>query len=92
MEMKSVQQIDIPCLTDLKCHECTNDFKRTNKLDFTSTTIHGDVAWATYNLHSSITANGKDTEVYWMETVILIRDDDKKWKIKVLHSTRVNKS
>lgn len=67
------------------------DFKRTNKLEFISTTIKGDVAWTTYNLHSVVIANGKNADVYWMETVILIRDD-KKWKIQVLHSTRVNKS
>ncbi len=67
------------------------DFKRTNALDFLSTTIKGDVAWTTYNLHSSIVANGKNAEVYWMETVIAVREE-KKWKIRVLHSTRINKS
>jgi ketosteroid isomerase-like protein len=66
------------------------DFKRTNRLDFISTTVKGDIAWTTYNLHSSVTANGKNVEVYWMETVIAIREE-KKWKIKVLHSTRVDK-
>ncbi len=66
------------------------DFKRTNQLDFISTTIQGDVAWTTYNLHSTIRANGRNVEAYWMETVIAVKDE-KKWKIKVLHSTRVNK-
>ena len=67
------------------------DFKRTNTLDFLTTTVKGDVAWTTYNLHSVVTANSKNVEVYWMETVIAVRED-KKWKIKVLHSTRVNKN
>jgi len=66
------------------------DFKRTNALDFIRTTIREDVAWATYNLHSSITRNGKQTEVYWQETVVLLREK-KKWKIHTLQSTRVNK-
>ena len=66
------------------------DFKRINQLDFISTTIKGDVAWTTYNLHSSITANGKHIEAYWMETVIAVKEE-KKWKISLLHSTRVNK-
>jgi uncharacterized protein (TIGR02246 family) len=66
------------------------DFKRTNQFDFISTTIKGDVAWATYNLHSTISASGKTSEVYWMETVITVKDKNK-WKIGVLHSTRVNK-
>lgn len=67
------------------------DFKRINTIDFISTTIQDEVAWATYNLHSSVTRNGKNSEVYWMETVILVREE-KKWKITVLHSTRVNKN
>jgi ketosteroid isomerase-like protein len=67
------------------------DFRRTNTLDFIATTIKGDVAWTTYALHSAISANGKQAEVYWMETVILTYEE-KSWKISVLHSTRVNKN
>lgn len=67
------------------------DFKRINTLDFVSTTIKGDVAWTTYNLHSQGASNGKDFSVNWMETVILVREA-KKWKINVLHSTRVDKN
>lgn len=66
------------------------DFKRTNTLDFIQTTIRDNVAWTTYNLHSSITRNGKQTEVYWQETVVLLREK-KKWKVNTLHSTRINK-
>lgn len=67
------------------------DFKRTNTLDFVSTTLKGDVAWTTYNLHSEGTSNGKNFSVYWMETVILVREA-KKWKINVLHSTNLKKN
>lgn len=66
------------------------DFKRTNTLDFIRTTIRENAAWTTYNLHSSITRNGKQTEVYWQETVVLIREK-KKWKVNTLQSTRINK-
>lgn len=66
------------------------DFKRTNTLDFVNTTIKGDVAWTTYMLHSSGISNGKAFEVDWMETVIAVLEQ-KKWKISVLHSTRLNK-
>ena len=66
------------------------DFKLTNKLDFLSTSIQGDVAWTTYNLHSSVISKGRNIEVYWMETVIAVREE-KKWKIKVLHSTNLDK-
>ena len=66
------------------------DFKRTNTLDFIRTTIRNDVAWTTYKLHSSITRNGKQVEVNWLETVVLI-SDKKKWKVSVLHSTRTDR-
>lgn len=66
------------------------DFERINKLDFVSTTIEGSIAWTTYYLHSDITQNGKNFSVDWMETVILVREDQR-WKIKVLHSTRIAK-
>jgi ketosteroid isomerase-like protein len=66
------------------------DFKRTNKFEFVNTTIHKNTAWATYYLQSTFTRNGKEEIVYWMETVILIKDK-KQWKIDVLHSTRLPK-
>jgi ketosteroid isomerase-like protein len=67
-----------------------SDFKRTNQFDFVDTTIQGNTAWTTYNLQSDITKNGQVVSVYWMETVILIQEE-KKWKIKVLHSTRLQR-
>jgi quercetin dioxygenase-like cupin family protein/ketosteroid isomerase-like protein len=67
------------------------DFKRTNKFDFISTTVNDDVAWITYNLHSEITSNGKNSSIYWLETVVLVREE-KKWKVNVLHSTRIKKN
>lgn len=66
------------------------DFRRVNKLDFINTTLKGDVAWATYNLTSNITSNGKENVVNWNETAILLRNK-KQWKLAVLQSTRVTK-
>ena len=67
------------------------DFKRTNKIDFINTTVNKNTAWATYNLHSEITRNGKQATVQWMETVVAVKEG-KKWKIKVLHSTLIKRS
>lgn len=66
------------------------DFKRTNSFQFVNTTIHKKTAWTMYYLQSTFTRNGKDELVNWMETVVLIKEK-KKWKIDVLHSTRVIK-
>ena len=68
-----------------------SDFKRSNTLDFISTTVNGNIAWATYNLHSVMTRNGTLTTVQWMETIIAIKEKNS-WKIKVLHSTLIKRS
>jgi hypothetical protein len=65
-------------------------FKRTNTFEFVNTTIKKNTAWASYYLQSTLTRNGKEEFVKWMETVVLIRDK-KQWKIDVLHSTRLSK-
>ena len=67
------------------------DFKRINTFDFINTTVADNTAWVTYNLHSEITRNGKQSTVQWMETVIVIREKQK-WKIKILHSTLIKRS
>ena len=67
------------------------DFKRINTFDFINTTVADNTAWVTYNLHSEITRNGKQSTVQWMETVIVTREKQK-WKIKVLHSTLIKRS
>lgn len=67
------------------------DFKRVNSIDFINTTVNKNTAWANYHLHSAITANGKKGFVEWIETVVLI-NEKKKWKIKVLHSTLVKRN
>ena len=61
-------------------------FKRTNTFQFISTTVNKNTAWASYNLQSVITRNGKQSTVHWMETVIAVIEG-KNWKIKLLHST-----
>jgi ketosteroid isomerase-like protein len=64
-------------------------YSRTNKFDFVSTKVKGNIAWVTYYLESTITKNGNIKIVKWMETVIL-RQEKKQWKISVLHSTRLS--
>ena len=67
------------------------DFKRTNSFQFVNTSINKKTAWITYYLESTFTRNGKEELVKWMETVVLVKEK-KKWKINVLHSTRLPKN
>lgn len=67
------------------------DYKRTNTFDFVNTTIDGNTAWATYYLQSAIKRNGKQELVKWMETVVLVKQK-KQWKIKLLHSSLIERT
>jgi hypothetical protein len=67
------------------------DFQRTNNFQFIRTTIQKKAAWTTYYLESIITRNGKLDTLNWLETVVLIKQKGK-WKIDVLHSTRIIKN
>lgn len=67
------------------------DFKRINTIDFINTTVNKNTAWATYNLQSAITSNGKQRFIQWMETVVLVKEK-KRWRIKVLHSSMIRQN
>lgn len=68
-----------------------NDFKRINSIEFINSSADKNTAWATYNLHSEITRAGKQVRIHWLESVILVREN-KKWKLKVLHSTMIKRT
>ncbi|MEO6489779.1 MAG: nuclear transport factor 2 family protein [Ferruginibacter sp.] len=67
------------------------DFKRINSIDFFDTKVTGNTAWTTYNNQALITKNGNQGSVKWVETTILVKEDNT-WKLKVLHSTLVKRS
>ena len=66
-------------------------FKRENTIDFINTEVNENTAWATYNLHSAIKKDGKETQVHWLETVVLVKQQNS-WKLKVLHSSLIKRS
>ena len=67
------------------------DFKRVNKLDFFQTEVRNKMAFVSYHNTADIHANGNDKTVKWLESAVLIKDD-KIWKVKMLHSTRLEKN
>jgi Domain of unknown function (DUF4440) len=71
--------------------ERAKDFKRINTINFISTSIEKNTAWSSYRNKAEITSNGKQRVVEWIETVVLIRSN-KKWRIKLLHSSLVKQS
>jgi ketosteroid isomerase-like protein len=89
-ENGKIWNADTLILKAIKLNTAT-DFKRINTIDFICTTVNKNMAWATYNLHSVMIRDGKQSTVQWMETVIAIKER-KRWKIKVLHSTLIKRS
>ncbi len=67
------------------------DFKRTNSFDFINTTVDKTTAWVTYRLQSVIIKDGKQVNVQWLETVVLVKAK-KQWKVKHLHSTLIKRN
>lgn len=67
------------------------DFKRTNSFEFIKTETAKSQAWVTYRLQSVIIKDGKQSTVQWLETVVLV-NEEKRWKVKHLHSTLLKRS
>lgn len=69
----------------------STDFKRTNSFEFINTTVDKTTAWVNYRMQSTITKDGKQVTVQWLETVVLVKAK-KQWKVKHLHSTLIKRS
>ncbi|HEX6172171.1 MAG TPA: nuclear transport factor 2 family protein [Chitinophagaceae bacterium] len=89
-EYGQVWNIDTLILKAITLNQST-DFKRTNSFDFINTTADKTMAWVTYHLNSSITRDGKQSTLQWLETVVLVKEK-KQWKVKHLHSTLIKRS
>ena len=66
------------------------NFKRINSFKFVKTEQVGSVAWTSYENTAEVTVDGKQREIKWLESAVLVRLDEK-WKIKMLHSTVIRK-
>jgi hypothetical protein len=89
-EYGSIWNVDTLILKAITLNTAT-DFKRINTIDFIQTTIEGQTAWASYHLHSDIIRNGKQSNIYWLETVVLQKINGK-WRVNVLHSTLIKRT
>jgi len=89
-EYGQVWNIDTLILKAITLNQAT-DFNRINHFNFINTTVDKNTAWATYQLQSEITRDGKQSSVEWMETVIVVKVK-KQWKVKLLHSTLIKRT
>ncbi|MGC1240524.1 MAG: nuclear transport factor 2 family protein [Chryseosolibacter sp.] len=65
-------------------------FKRLNEFDFFQSMVSGNMAFVSYHNKAEITMPGKRRTVRWLESAVLVKEGGR-WKIKMLHSTRLPK-
>lgn len=65
-----------------------SDFKRLNSFDFFQTESSENMAFVSYFNRADIHSNGRDRMIRWLESAVLVREGEK-WKLKMLHSTRI---
>ncbi|WP_020535611.1 nuclear transport factor 2 family protein [Lewinella cohaerens] len=66
-------------------------YVRTNHMEFLTTGANSELAWTTYHNYGTWTV-GKDTtgQAHWLESAVAVKTAEG-WKLKMLHSTRVQK-
>ena len=89
-EYGQLWNIDTLILKAITLNQST-DFNCTNSFDFINTATDKNTAWVTYHLNSSITRDGKQATMQWLETVVLVKEK-KQWKVKHLHSTLIKRN
>lgn len=68
----------------------SSDFKRINKFDFIEVKVFDGYGYVSYFNYATISFGGKTTNVKWLETTVLRRDETR-WKISLLHSTELER-
>jgi len=70
-----------------------DEYWRADTFDFRSLKIHGDIAYTIYILKSDIrTKKDGATKLAWLESMIFRRDGGDRWRIALLHSTKMEKA
>jgi ketosteroid isomerase-like protein len=70
-----------------------DEYRRVDAFDFKLLEIHGDVSYAVYILKSDIrTKKDGATKLAWLESMIFRRVGGDRWRIALLHSTKMAKA
>jgi hypothetical protein len=62
-------------------------FARRNRFEFKRIEVFGDQAFAVWDLFAHVKREGKETDLYWLESGTFRKIADS-WKVHFLHSTR----
>ena len=63
-------------------------YKRDNNLEFIRTEVKGKMAWVSYKNWAEVQFFDLKRDVKWLESAVLVKER-KRWRIKLLHSTRL---
>lgn len=64
--------------------------KRTNEFDFVAFQIDEQTAWLVYHNRADFKLDGQFiSQMHWIENANLVRDENKQWKIKLIHSSTI---
>lgn len=64
------------------------DFKRINSFEFFQREVTDKMAFVSYHNRADVHANNQDRVVKWLESAVFVKENGE-WKVKMLHSTRV---
>lgn len=64
------------------------DFKRVNFFDFFQSEVTDKMAFVSYHNRADIHANNQDRTIKWLESAVFVKERGA-WKLKMLHSTRI---
>jgi hypothetical protein len=65
-----------------------SNVKRINAFEFIQTEQSGNVAWVSYHNSARFISGEREQVVRWLESAVLVKTKGK-WKIQLLHSTKV---
>jgi ketosteroid isomerase-like protein len=88
LEDKEIWNLDT--LISLVGPNTDTSFKRVNRIDFIETKVRGKTGWTCYHNQANISRRGRQITVKWLETAIFVKED-RRWKMRVLHSTLVER-
>jgi len=70
-----------------------DQYRRVDAFEFKSLNVHGDTAYAVYVLQSDIETKKEGAmKRAWLESMIFRRGPGDRWKIALLHSTKLEKA
>ena len=62
---------------------------RVNKFQFIKTEQIGNMAWVSYHNTAEFSRNEQHQTVKWLESAVLTKEKGGRWKIKMMHSTKM---